>query len=312
MADYPKGSWHPRQSESLLLRLSGFSPAPFLVRRARGPFLYDIDNYKYIDFYLNRGEVLLGYKPENFQSVKNSLSRMFYGSSLSLVHYRLEQKAKIWLEKHRIRWESLLFFGSVAEAFCYLKEVLGFSSFQSRAWSVTLPGSSPSGEVAFFERLNQQLEDEDIPSSGRPILVENACFGRLSNGLSLEEGWDIILVGSVIGNGAGGAMLISREKLPAVSPPPLPVANAMLATLQTLISQETWEWPKLPPPFHQRGGCFRLPGYIKPETLLPWGIWVRETGFFSLVHEETEVRRLIKAVHGQGLPSTYPTSPERS
>ncbi|URA11189.1 hypothetical protein [Thermospira aquatica] len=311
MSDYPKGSWHPRQSESLMSRLSGFSHVPFIVRRARGVFLYDIDNYKYIDFFLNHGEVLLGYKPQNFQNLKNSLSRMFYGSPLSLVHYRLEQKAKLWLEKQNISWKSLLFFGSVAEALLYLQEILGFSSFQSKVWSIPFPGSSSSKEVIFFERLNEQLEDETIPSSGLAILVENACFGRLSNGLSLKEGWDMALVGGVISNGAGGAMLISQKKLPPVSPPPFPVANAMLATFQILLARDTWEWPKLPPLFHQRGGCFKLPSDIQPETLLPHGVFVQKTAFLSFAHEEPEIRRLIKAVQGQGVPSTNPTSSEK-
>ncbi|MFN3660931.1 MAG: hypothetical protein ACK4TN_06825, partial [Brevinematales bacterium] len=92
MSDYPREGWSPRQSQFLLSRLSAYEKAFFVVRRARGPFLYDLDNYKYVDFFLQGGEVLLGYKPDVFQRVKNDLSRVFYGGNLSLAHSRLEKR----------------------------------------------------------------------------------------------------------------------------------------------------------------------------------------------------------------------------
>ncbi|MCX7882614.1 MAG: hypothetical protein N2314_05275 [Brevinematales bacterium] len=306
MSDYPRGEWHPRQSVVLVSRLSAYEKAPFVVRRARGPFLYDIEGYKYIDFFLQNGEVILGYKPEVFQRVKNHLNRVFYGATLSLAHYRLEKRAWEWLEKEGIKAKSLRFFESVGEAFLFLQEWVGFSSWVNRTWSVRLPQGQKKGEVVFFESVNSMLEEEAFPSEGMPILVENGCFGRLSSGLSLHEGWEIVIVGGVLGNGAGGAMLVSRQsQLPVVAPLRTIIGVAMQTTLEVFLRREKQvEWPVLPSWIHQKGGIFVLPEGKDPSHLLSQGIFTQKVGFFSLAHGEHEVKRLVRALQGQGEPSS--------
>lgn len=304
MSDYPREEWNPRQSRVLLSRLSAYGDAFFVVRRARGPFLYDIDNYKYVDFFLQGGEVLLGYKPEAFQRVKNDLNRVFYGKDLSLAHYRLEKRVWEWLEKTGVRVKAFRFFDSVGEAFLFLQEWLGFSTWENRTWSVRLPSGRERGEVVFFEAIDENLESGFSSLSGMPILVENACFCRLSEGISLLDGWEVALLGGVVGNGAGGAVVLSRTReMPPLAPIRVVTAVAMQRTFETLLEREGISWPSLPSWISQRGGMFLLPSYVRPEALLASGVLSRRVGFFSFAHGGAEVRRLVRAIQGQREPS---------
>ncbi len=304
MSDYPREGWSPRQSQSLLSRLSAYERFFFVVRRARGPFLYDIDNYKYVDFFLQGGEVLLGYKPEAFQRVKNDLNRVFYGKDLSLAHYRLEKRVWEWLEKTGVRVKAFRFFDSVGEAFLFLQEWVGFATWENHTWSVRLPAGQQRGEVVFFEALDANLESYASSLSGMPILVENGCFCRLSEGLSLSEGWEIALLGGVVGNGAGGAMVISRTReMPPLAPIRVVTAVAMQRTFETLLEREGISWPSLPSWISQRGGMFLLPSSVTPDRLLSSGVFTKKIGFFSFAHGEAEVRRLVRAIQGQREPS---------
>ena len=42
----------------------GISPTPLIFERAEGPYLYDIDGNRLIDFYLGMGPMILGHNPE--------------------------------------------------------------------------------------------------------------------------------------------------------------------------------------------------------------------------------------------------------
>jgi len=310
MSDYPRGEWCPRQSRFLTSRVRAFETPPYVVRRTRDAFLYDIDGYKYIDFWLGGGEVLLGYKPLFFQRLKNALSRTFYGAVFSLSHLRLEKRMTAWLEGQGVRFQSVRFFDHLWQAFLFLQEYLGFQGCEQRVWSVALPSWRPGGEVTFFESVNQWLEDVSVPG-GVPVLVENACLGRLSGGLSRVEGWEFLIIGGVIGNGSGGAVLVSREKELPPSPSLSVVhATAMTMTLDALLDRQSpWPWPRLPASFRQRGGMFLLPDGVSPESLLASGIVVRSIGMLSWAHGEHEIRRLVRSVQGQGDPSVHVSVP---
>src|SRR4029079_11621136 len=55
---------------------------PILIERAEGPFLYDIDGHRYIDFIGSWGPMILGHgDPTVVQAVRESLDRRFsYGT----------------------------------------------------------------------------------------------------------------------------------------------------------------------------------------------------------------------------------------
>lgn len=70
------------------------SSFPFAVRRARKGKLYDYDNHKFFDFYLQNGAVIWGYNPAQLSTfLKNSLSRGYLNHYPS--HFELKAKEQV-------------------------------------------------------------------------------------------------------------------------------------------------------------------------------------------------------------------------
>src|SRR5215207_155130 len=42
----------------------GISPTPLVFERAEGPYLYDVDGNRLIDYYLGMGPMILGHNPQ--------------------------------------------------------------------------------------------------------------------------------------------------------------------------------------------------------------------------------------------------------
>ena len=62
----------------------GISPTPLVFDHADGPFLYDIDGNRLIDYYLGMGPMILGHRPEEVvEAVRRQLERgiLFGGQS---------------------------------------------------------------------------------------------------------------------------------------------------------------------------------------------------------------------------------------
>lgn len=61
-------------------------PIPFIpIKKGKGPYLYDFDGNRYVDFDLSRGSLILGHSPPNLTKViKSWLSRGFAGGYYSI------------------------------------------------------------------------------------------------------------------------------------------------------------------------------------------------------------------------------------
>ncbi|PKL15337.1 MAG: hypothetical protein CVV50_00465 [Spirochaetae bacterium HGW-Spirochaetae-6] len=82
------------QTNTLKIKERLCSPFPFALRRARKAKLYDYDNHKFFDFYLQNGSVILGYNPTQLSTfLKNSLSRGYLGHYPS--HFELKAREQI-------------------------------------------------------------------------------------------------------------------------------------------------------------------------------------------------------------------------
>jgi glutamate-1-semialdehyde 2,1-aminomutase len=73
-----------------------FSPYPFVSRRAEGPFLYDIDGNRMIDYTLGYGPLILGHRhPKVVKAVKEQIDRgSMFGSPTELPARYVEQLRK--------------------------------------------------------------------------------------------------------------------------------------------------------------------------------------------------------------------------
>ena len=82
-----------------------FSPNPFVVRRAKGAYLYDIDGNKIIDYALGYGPMILGHtRPEVIRAVKEQAEKgTVFGapSEISVDYVKLVKKAMPSIELFR-------------------------------------------------------------------------------------------------------------------------------------------------------------------------------------------------------------------
>ncbi|MCS6984375.1 MAG: glutamate-1-semialdehyde 2,1-aminomutase [Leptospiraceae bacterium] len=84
----------------------GVGGVPRFIKRSEGPFLYDVDDNRYVDFCLSWGPLLFGHRdPETEEAVRAALSRGWsYGAAepYSLELCELIQQSIPWAEKIRL------------------------------------------------------------------------------------------------------------------------------------------------------------------------------------------------------------------
>lgn len=82
-----------------------FEPYPFYVKRAKGPYIYDLDGNKIIDYALGYGPMILGHdNPEVVKAVRGQVGKgTMYGASseLAVEYVRTIQKAMPSMEMFR-------------------------------------------------------------------------------------------------------------------------------------------------------------------------------------------------------------------
>ena len=82
-----------------------FEPYPFYVKRAKGPYIYDLDGNRIVDFALGYGPMILGHNhPEVVKAVKAQVGKgTMYGASpdLAIEYVRMVQKAMPSIEMFR-------------------------------------------------------------------------------------------------------------------------------------------------------------------------------------------------------------------
>lgn len=94
MSDFPTPESYKHPNANGLnkhLRLSGIaSDFPIIVKREKGAYVYDVDDNKYVDFYLNNGTVIYGHNYGTLtQYIKNGLSVGTGTVFVNKFHYRL-------------------------------------------------------------------------------------------------------------------------------------------------------------------------------------------------------------------------------
>ena len=82
-----------------------FPPYPFYVKRAQGPYIYDLDGNQIIDFALGYGPMILGHNyPAVMRAAKDQIDEgMMYGASteLAIEYVKMVQKAMPSIEMFR-------------------------------------------------------------------------------------------------------------------------------------------------------------------------------------------------------------------
>jgi glutamate-1-semialdehyde 2,1-aminomutase len=74
----------------------GISPTPLVFERGDGPYLYDIDGNRLIDYYLGMGPMILGHKPA---VVVDAITRQLECGLLFAGQHEIEYEAAAWVQR---------------------------------------------------------------------------------------------------------------------------------------------------------------------------------------------------------------------
>jgi glutamate-1-semialdehyde aminotransferase len=104
-----------------------------VIKRGKGPYLYDYDENRYVDFELSRGSLLLGHAhPQITTVMKSWLTRGYAPGYPVVAHQMLSSKlSSILLRDEKIKG-SWLFFNSPFEASAALVSLLGLEGKKKR------------------------------------------------------------------------------------------------------------------------------------------------------------------------------------
>ncbi len=97
MSDFPRGQLKSKNSQSLIKKFGRFSSYsgryPFVVKRATGGYIKDVDENKFVDFDLISGSLLLGHRPPQISKfVKNVISTVSESVYLNKWHILLVEE----------------------------------------------------------------------------------------------------------------------------------------------------------------------------------------------------------------------------
>ncbi len=86
----------------------GISPTPLVFDRAEGPFLYDIDGNRLIDYYLGMGPMILGHRPEAVaEAVRKQIERgILFGGQSEVEFEAAELVCGLLPSAERVRFSS--------------------------------------------------------------------------------------------------------------------------------------------------------------------------------------------------------------
>jgi len=86
-----------------------------VIKRGKGPYIYDYDGNRYVDFYLSNGSLLLGHThPGITKIIKSWLNREYAAGYRNVSHEMLSRRLSSILENNSLKW---MYFNSSYEAF---------------------------------------------------------------------------------------------------------------------------------------------------------------------------------------------------
>jgi len=162
-----------------------------VFKRGKGPFLYDHDENRFVDFYLSNGAMLLGHAdPKVTKIVKSWIGRGYgtgyYSSSYELLASRVRNLARIDKD------DALLFYNSSTDASNGLFSLLLFSGCKTPGLFLSDADGSKTAQAGFFGHEHVSLgEFEKLSLSGYGFIVVRP--GRVLSGKKLGAAVERVL-----------------------------------------------------------------------------------------------------------------------
>jgi len=301
--------------------IPGNSP-PFVVKREKDQYIYDIDGNKYADFALRNGAVICGHNFKTLtQYIKNAIS---IGTSSGVINKFQYPLVKLF--KTIIDFDFLSFYGNSSSAVISLVRTLRASrvavssSYLLELVMKSLPGITveKAREIKEYDLLLFEPIDFDnnlgeynyrAYRAKWKCAVENRTAFRIKNGFSTNlDDVQVILCGAVIANGMDSAAVISKinvegENIPAYK------SISILETIKYYLRENDLFKRKLKIESagvsFQKGCIFKMEHLYKTIELLKKGIWLEgDTGFFCLAHTDNDIKRLERALNEKNMLSS--------
>ncbi len=317
MSDFPDGI-------DLSLKLSGArlhslndtlpeGAGPFIVRKEKDQYVYDIDGNKYVDFSMNEGSVICGHNNKSVSSyIKNAISSGISADFINKLYYPLLKLIKTFVPRGRI-----YFYDSAKTAlislFSDLKPASAGVSSRYLAGLVSAAGGTKV-EIAVKERQYDILLFEPIDFDGDlsefkyheykaklKCSVESRTAFRIKRAFMTDLGEaDVILCSGVIANGLDTAIIVSERHFESEILPLYKTA-AVMETLKLYLAApgfHTMKWNYNSPAIrHSRGSIFKTIRNYNNIDLLKHGIILKNgTGFCCRLHTGHDMKRLLDAL----------------
>lgn len=287
---------------------------PIVIKKEKNQYLYDIDQNKYVDFYMSNGTVLLGHNTRHLTTyIKDSLSAGISTSFVHKFHSRLFKLVREMIDAPFISLYQSLDTALYRLVHTLSPEYIGTTStwlysklkdlFPER--QVELAKTDAAYDLLLYEPVNLDggLEDIAVEAFNAKIRcsVESRCAFRLKEGFFTKPGKaDLIIISDSIANGMSSALLLSDRAFTGENIP-MYQAVAVLETLKAyrrlLHDKKTHFNIKSPLLQASRGSIIKLSKKINPRELLPQGVFINgDLLFLCLEHTEYDARRLENAL----------------
>ncbi len=223
------------------------------VKRGKGPYLYDYDENRYVDFELSRGSLLLGHAPAVLCSTVKSWLGRGYASGYPVVSHEMLSGGMRDILKCGEKGGSWLFYNSPFEAGTAAAYIL--KRYWKRERGVRLSGPGFEKGLSPFSGINQQLlltegingasfrnTDFVVLRTGRfrepgkiedlvgrikdaelMVVSDETTFGNhihMSHGTNITDMLDMRVFGSFLSSGLPfGCIFISESLMKRISAP---------------------------------------------------------------------------------------------
>ena len=318
MSDFPSPESYKTPVSKILtskLKADGvYNPYPFIIKKEKYQYLYDIDANKYVDFYINNGTAIAGHNTKSLSVyIKDGISAGTETTFINKSYYRLTKILKSLTDFKYVSFYNSLFMAffqlfknlrpdKVAVSSCFLKNFLeeNFNEIEIKNANF----DNEIFDIFIFEPLDfdDDLSRIDFKSvkAKKYISFESRTAFRLQRGFSYTlDDVDFILCSNTLTNGINSAVIFSRTETSGEIIPHY-LTLLILECIKYFFRKEIEKRFIVPEGdfiTFQTNGIFKLKYRVETKDLLPYGIFLKDNiCFLSIHHTEHDIRRLKKAL----------------
>ncbi len=304
-------------SKSQLRRLNFYgikSDYPFVVKREKNQYVYDVDGNKYVDFFLNNGSVIAGHNSKILTKyIKNAISVSTESIFINKFYYKLIKEFTSISS-----FDFIQFYSSQYEGMYQLLKFLNPQNIAVNSMFLVdfIRNFFPEQKVFYYKNFKKSVdlfvfepldfEDNLEIFNFKDVKAKKYCLFESRTAFRFKPGFlfgledvDYIFCGNIISNGMDSCVILSRKNIP----------QKVIPGYLSLCIHETLKYYKRKVPHCSfltvkskfveiaKGGILKLNKEIDQKRLLSCGIFLKgKILFLSILHTEDDLKRLNKAI----------------